>query len=206
MWQEIREALGNDRDRIDPAYVRPLVVEHLLHRCFDNDAHLHAAVRTRADAMRTALLAQNPDPVRDGAAWESFAGEHGAVMSEFRCYLLPKPGDVNAIHEAATHPASPGDTVTGGPYSVEAVVELDPAKAKEAIVKELYLEDMPPDLARLLTVQLRESGNVSALVETDHGFNVYVTTERTATHLSARLFHFAKLGYEEWISREERRE
>ena len=54
---EIKNALGNDSARFVDAVVRPIVVERLLHNCFENDDKLHAPQRREAERVRQSTLA-----------------------------------------------------------------------------------------------------------------------------------------------------
>lgn len=47
----------------------------------------------------------------------------------------------------------------------------------------MYFTDLPPELQRVLGAQLRESGDVSAVIETPRGFLLYLVTEKTVESL-----------------------
>lgn len=60
-FAEIQRALGNDPERFARSMARPLVVERLLHKCFDGDDKIQAPQRQALDALRLQLLGTQPD-------------------------------------------------------------------------------------------------------------------------------------------------
>ena len=65
---------------------------------------------------------------------------------------------------------------------------------------QLFFEDLPGELQNVLRVQLREPGDVSAVIETPGGFLLYVATARTAAQLSVLGLSLPKRGYEQWLA------
>jgi hypothetical protein len=63
-----------------------------------------------------------------------------------------------------------------------------------------YFEDLPPELQRVLQVQLRHPGDVSAVIETPGGFLLYLAKENTDTALSVACLSLPKRSYEQWIA------
>jgi hypothetical protein len=63
-----------------------------------------------------------------------------------------------------------------------------------------YFEDLPAELQRVLRVQLRQPGDVSAVIETPGGFLLYVAKERTNTALTVACLSLPKRSYEQWVS------
>ena len=49
-------------------------------------------------------------------------------------------------------------------------------------------------------MQLRQAGDVSAVIETPSGFLLYVCKERTAENLAVATLSLPKRGYEEWLA------
>jgi hypothetical protein len=64
--------------------------------------------------------------------------------------------------------------------------------------REFYLEDLP-ELQNVLRVQVRERGDVSAIIEMQGGFVLYMAKERTATTLTVAALSVRKRSYEQWL-------
>jgi len=62
-----------------------------------------------------------------------------------------------------------------------------------------YFEDLPGELQNLLRVQLRHSGDVSAVIETPGGFLLYLAKQRTNAVLSVAALPSPKRSYEQWL-------
>jgi hypothetical protein len=65
--------------------------------------------------------------------------------------------------------------------------------------RKFYFEDLPGELQRVLRAQLRQAGDVSAVIETPSGFLLYVCQEKTAGALSVAMLSLPKRSYEEWL-------
>ena len=63
-----------------------------------------------------------------------------------------------------------------------------------------YFEDLPGELQRVLRVQLRQPGDVSAVIEAPGGFLLYVAKETTDTALTVACLSLPKRSYEQWLS------
>jgi hypothetical protein len=63
-----------------------------------------------------------------------------------------------------------------------------------------YFEDLPGELQRVLRVQLRRPGDVSAVIETPGGFLLYVAKEKTDNALTTACLSIPKRSYEQWLS------
>lgn len=184
---EIKHALGDDAARFAAAMARPLVVERVLRARFENDANLHAAQRTQADAAREALLAKKPASGMTDATWQ----------------LTPRPADDQPA--APVIPATPtkarGKSAT---YTNEATARiaqpLTPPVSAAPGKEKMYLEDLDPQLQQILGTQLQKPGDVSAVIETPGGFLVFQAKERTAVTLSASSLTIPKRSYEAWLA------
>src|ERR1035441_5362895 len=62
-----------------------------------------------------------------------------------------------------------------------------------------YFENLPSELQRVLRVQLRQPGDVSAVIEAPGGFLLYVAKETTGTALTVACLTLPKRSYEEWL-------
>jgi len=63
-----------------------------------------------------------------------------------------------------------------------------------------YFADLPSELQRVLRVQLRQPGDVSAVIEAPSGFLLFVAKETTDTALTVACLSLPKRGYEQWLS------
>jgi hypothetical protein len=66
--------------------------------------------------------------------------------------------------------------------------------------RKFYFEDLPQELQQVLRVQLRQPGDVSAVIEIPGGFLLYVAKEKTATTLSVATLSLPKRSYERWLN------
>lgn len=184
---EIKHALGDDPARFARAVARPLLIERILRQRFDNDDALHATQRAAAEKARQALLAKNEVGGMVEATWQ----------------LAPR-----AVEDAPAAPAAPQAQRTSsssGSYSNEATAQIaeplgggprDPADRKP------YFEDLDPELQNVLRSQLRNPGDVSAVIETPNAFLVFLTKEKSAAVLTASCLTVPKRGYDEWLAQQ----
>jgi hypothetical protein len=63
-----------------------------------------------------------------------------------------------------------------------------------------YFEDLPSELQRVLRLQLRQPGDVSAVIEAPSGFLLFVAKETTDTALTVACLSLPKPSYEQWLS------
>ena len=187
MLAEIKQALGNDRGRFARAMVVPILVERELRFRFDNDDAIHAARRREAEQARGKLLAKQP-----------VAGIH-----EMTWQLAPRAKD-GGLQTTALPPESKG-VAASGTYSVEATAR--PAKAlapasggnKNATP---HFEDLDPALQQVLRAQLREPGDVSAVIETPGEFLIMQAREITVSKLVVGSVCISKRSYDEWLAQQ----
>jgi len=66
--------------------------------------------------------------------------------------------------------------------------------------RKAYFDDLPPPLKDVLRVQLRQPGDVSAVIETPGGFLLYICTARTAATMSVAVLSLPKRSYDQWLS------
>lgn len=179
---EIKTALGGDPARFARSMARPILVERELRQRFDNDDRLHAAGRRTAEQVRAKLLAGKPVPEMQEVTWQ----------------LTPR-----SAASAPPHPPAPA-TAKSGSYAVEATVQLAPPSAAPgtpAGTRDQFLfEDLDPQLRHVLSAQLRQPGDVSAVIEMPSGFLVFQAKEKTGLVLTAARFSLPKRSYEEWLA------
>ena len=63
-----------------------------------------------------------------------------------------------------------------------------------------YFADLPVDLQNVLRAQLRQPGDVSAVIETPGGFLLYLAREKTTEVLIAAGLSVPKRGYESGLA------
>jgi hypothetical protein len=63
-----------------------------------------------------------------------------------------------------------------------------------------YFEDLPGELQQVLRLQLRQPGDVSAVIEAPGRFLLYVVEQKTDTALTVACLSLPKRGYEQWLS------
>lgn len=200
---KIKAALGNDPARFAEAMARPIVVERLLRDKFENDDALHAPQRQAAEALRARMLG-----AKDFAAPLALLKEakDGEIQEKVRWELTPRPADEAQTAPAAAPSATTAKT-TGGIYTNEATAQMaqtlsPPEKAHDEKDRKFYFEDLPAPLQNVLRVQLRQPGDVGAVIETPGAFQIYLAQTRAADSLSAAVFTLRKLDYEEWLAQQ----
>ena len=187
---ELNTALGNDPARFARAVARPIVVERLLRDKFENDDALHAPQRRIAGRAREHLLAAK----RAGAAVSSLV-------------TLLRQDQTNQVVETTWQlgPPSPETNAAGADlaevqkrFGPKAQV-LSPPRAGGR-EQTFYFDDLPGELRNVLRVQLRQAGDVSAVIETPAGFLLYVAVEKTCAKLGVAGLSVPKRRYEQWLA------
>jgi hypothetical protein len=151
---------------------------------------LKSEIGNRKSEIRQSLLTP--------AATNDWVGDLVAIL---------QAGHSNEVSETAWQlGARPAETNAPDPDLIEVQKRFGPdaqilssprAAAKD---RKLYFEDMPADLRRVLQAQLRQPGDVSAVIETPGGFLLYVCEERTAGTLRVAALTRPKRGYEQWLN------
>jgi GTP cyclohydrolase II len=210
---ELKAALGNDTNRFALTVAKPIVVERLLRSRFENDDALHAAQRREAEQVREQLLA-----VRSSRGHETPSSNSGievglrtsAATNNLVQQLLAllKRGHSNEVSETTwqlgAHPEEKPDAETPDAGEIRKRFGPDaqmfspsPTGGKE---RKLYFADLPAELQRVLRVQLRQPGNVSAVIETPGGFLLYLAKEKSETVLTVACLTLPKGSYEQWLN------
>ena len=222
---ELKAALGNDPNRFARTVAKPIVVERLLRNRFENDDGLHAAQRREAEKVREQLLAAKPPdsvaPPRQSAA-NSFAtnenstGDRAAALSrdaatprslaEQRVAIL-KSSHSNAVTEttwqlgartAGTNAPAADELEIKKRFGPDAQILSSPRGVEKD--RQFYFHDLPADLQRVLRAQLRQAGDVSAVIETSGGFLLYVCKDKSADTLTVATLSLPKRSYEGWLA------
>ncbi len=92
---------------------------------------------------------------------------------------------------------APDDLEIKKRFGPEAQVIASPEREKD---RNFYFEDLPPELQKVLRVQLRKAGDVTAVVELPGGFVLYLAKEKSAETLAVAVFSMPKRSYEEWLA------
>lgn len=181
---EIKRALGNDGKRFARSMARPLVVERELRRRFNGDAVLHAPQRKEAERARERLL----------------AGEQVENMHEVTWKLTARPPD-EAPPSGTTPPPQTAGQAASDDYAVEATAQVAQPLTSPAADRtpDLYFEDLDPELQKVLHVQLRKSGDVSAVIEAPGAFLIFQAIKVTDSELSVSSLSFRKRSYHDWL-------
>ena len=67
------------------------------------------------------------------------------------------------------------------------------------VYREFYFEDLAPVLQRVLRVQLRQPGDVSAVIETPGGFLLYLARGKSDQAFAVACLALPKRNYEQWL-------
>lgn len=200
---ELKQALGNDPQRFARTVAHPILVERALRDRFDNDDALHAAQRRQCEAVRSTLLSVRTNSASSDQLVSKLKELKTGSVTETTWRLGARPASKASDAAPQTPPPPVTGKASGGLYSVETTIQVaqvlnPPAGSRED--QEAYFEDLPEQLQRLLEAQLRNPGDVSAVVELPHGFALYIAKTRTPDSLSAAALSINKRSYEEWLA------
>jgi len=186
---EIKAALGNDPARFANIFAKPILVERLLRQKFDNDDGLHAPQRRQVEQTRNELLAAKTTGADSEKLLALLKHSHSNAVTETTWQLGARPAETNT--------ATADEIEIKERFGSNAQIIFSPhADGKEA---KFYFDDLPGELQKVLGVQLRRPGDVSAVIETPGGFLLYVAKEKTDTALSVTALSVPKRSYEQWL-------
>ena len=187
---ELKVALGNDTNRFAQTVAKPIVVERILRDKFDNDDALHAPQRQQAETIRAELLSAKKDPAGPGKLLAVFKQLGSNQVSETTWQLVKPPdepqNDSKELMEAQKR-FGPNAQMLASPHDAGGAPKL-------------YFDDLPPELQRVLRVQLLQPGDISAVIETSGGFLLYLCKEKTSTILVVATLSIPKRSYEQWLA------
>lgn len=189
MLAEIKAALSNDPARFANSFAKPIVVERLLRDKFNNDDSLHLPQRRQVEQMRNELLAAKTNGADFGKLLALLQHSHSNAVTETTWHLTARPAETNA---PATNEVEIKKRF--GPNAQ--LLSSPPASGKD---QRFYFEDLPLELQNVLRAQLRQVGDVSAVIETPGGFLLYMAAEKTETILSVAMLSLPKRSYEQWL-------
>jgi len=185
---ELKAALGNDPARFAQTVVKPILVERELRERFEDDDTLHASPRREAENVRAQLLA---------------AKARGESVTNL--LILLRNGRTNEVSETVWQlGARPVETHAPGPDPVEIQKRFGPnaqvlSSPATPGAPQLYFADLPGSLQSVLRTQLRQAGDISAVIEMPDGFLLYLCREKSSQTLDAAALLVAKRSYEAWL-------
>lgn len=189
---EIKTALANDPARFANSFAKPILVERLLREKYDNDGALHAPQRREMELVRSRLTnaaaafhgTRGNEVQTSNQSLFTSAATNGMVA---KLLALLKQTHSNEVSETTWQLGTRPEAKPGGETADEmeirkrfgqnAQILSSPSRAGE--VRKLYFEELPRELQNVLRVQLRQPGDVSAVIETPGGFLLYVAKEKT---------------------------
>ena len=190
MLTELKAALGNDPALFARAMAKPILVERLLRWQFDNDDRLHAPQRRQVEQTRNELLAAR----QNGASYEKLLAllerSYSNAVTEATWQLAPRPAETNAPEADFLE--------VQRRFGPKAQVLSSPREA-DGKERKSYFEDLPRELQHVLRVQLRQPGDISAVIETPGDFLLYAAKDKTDTALSVSGLSLPKRSYEQWL-------
>jgi hypothetical protein len=191
MLAEIKTALGNDPARFAEVFAKPILVERLLREKFDNDDALHAPQRQQVEQMRNELLAAKTNGADYSKLLALLKRSHSNAVTETIWQLGAHP-------EEKTGAESPDEVKIHKRFGANAQILSSPHSGDQD--HKFYFEDLPPELQNVLRVQLRQPGDVSAVIEMPSGFLLYVAKEKTDAVLSMVGLSLPKRNYDQWLA------
>lgn len=189
---ELKTALGNDTNRFARTVARPIVVERILRDKFDNDDVLQAPQRRQVEQARNELLVAKTNGADGEQLLALLKRSHSNAVTEATWQLGARPAETNA--------PTADELEIKKRFGPNAQVLSSPQADQD---RKFYFEDLPVELQNVLRVQLRQAGDVSAVIETPGGFLLYVCKARTAETLSVAALSLPKRSYEQWLAEQE---
>jgi hypothetical protein len=195
MLAEIKTALGNDPARFARAMAKPILVERLLREKFDNDDALHAPQRRAVEMLRGQLLIARGSR---GAPTNGMVEMLVTIMKASHSKAVTETIWQLGAHPSATNSPDSDEIEIKKRFGPNAQILASPSRASDE--RKVYFENLPLELQKVLRVQLRQAGDVSAVIETPGGFLLYVAKEKTDAVLSVVGLSLPKRSYEEWLA------
>jgi hypothetical protein len=191
MLAEIKAALGHDPEKFANAFAKPILVERELRQRFDNDDALHAVTRRECENVRHELLTARTNGASPTQLLARLRRAHSNEVSEATWQLTAHPAQTNAPNA--------DELEIKKRFGLDARILSSP-RAGPDTERKIYFEDLPVELQKVLRVQLRQAGNVSAVIEMPGGFLLYLAREKTAETLVVAMLSLPKRNYEEWLA------
>jgi hypothetical protein len=189
MLAEIKAALHHDPVKFARAFAKPILVERLLRDKFENDDALHAATRRACEAARAGLLAAKTNGASAEQLLARLRGGGSNAVTETTWQLTARPAETNA--------PAPDELEIKQRFGPAAQIIGSPREQEKG--RKHYFEDLPAALRNVLRAQLRQPGDISAVIETPGAFLLYLAKERTDTALTVACLTLPKRSYEQWL-------
>ncbi|HEY5909172.1 MAG TPA: hypothetical protein VJA21_01060 [Verrucomicrobiae bacterium] len=202
---ELKATLGNDTNRFARTVAKPIVVERLLRNRFENDDKLHATRRREAERVREQLLKQKTET---NSKSEIRRDETDAVSAIVAIFQKASGGQVTETtwrlekRTPETNAPAAGGLEIKKRFGPDAQLLSSPRGPEKE--RQFFFADLPGELQRVLRVQLRQAGDLSAVIETPSGFLLFFCKERTAQALSTAAWSLPKRSYDEWLAEQGR--
>lgn len=190
MLAEIKAALGHDPVRFAKAFAKPFLVERLLREKFENDDALHAPRRRECEQARNELLAAKTRGARLEELLAQLKQTHSNAVTETTWQLGARP-------EATNAPAADEIEIQNRFGPSAKILSSPPSRNAD---RKFYFEELPSELQNVLRVQLRQAGDVSAVIETPGGFLLYLAEENTPESLTVATLSLPKRSYDRWLA------
>ena len=170
----------------------------------------HSKTWRRFESLRPTrqrLGVRRPSAAFDASAHSKFVrfmGGTGGTVSEVSWQFGPRPVEARSLDPRT--PVVPPLPVKArsSKYSLDATATFtqtsSPSEPPGEPADETWFEDLSPELRNVLSAQLQEPGDVSAVIETPNGFLLFVAKERTEQSLSAAALSVSKISFEQWLS------
>jgi hypothetical protein len=191
MLAEIKTALGNDPEKFANAFARPILVERKLRQRFDNDDALHAATRRECERIRNELLDARTNGASPAQLLDRLHAAYSNKVSEATWRLGARP-------EAKEGEQTVNEIEIKKRFGPDAQILSSPQAWPEK-ERKFYFDDLPGELQKVLHMQLRQPGDVSAVIETPGGFLLYLAKEKTNEALDVAVLSLPKRNYEQWL-------
>ncbi len=217
---DIKAALGHDDEKFANAFAKPILVERELRQRFDNDDALHAPQRREMERVREQLLNTRSSRGNEALTEKSEIGNRKSEIDQSlltsaatnglveKLLAVLKQGHSNEVSEAAWQLGARPEETPAAPTADEIEIKkrfganaqiISPPHAGLDQEHKIYFQDLPAELQKVLRAQLRQAGDVSAVIETPGGFLLYVAKEKTDAVLSVASLSLPKRSYEQWL-------
>jgi hypothetical protein len=195
---ELKSALGHDPEKFATTFAKPILVERELRQRFDNDDALHAPQRREVEQARHELLVARTNGASPAQLLARFLRAHTNLVTETTWQLGAPPEEKSAAPSA-------DEIEIKKRFGPEAQILSSPHAGPDK-ERKIYFEELPAELQKVLRVQLRRAGDVSAVIETPGGFLLYLAKEKTEAVLSVAGYSLPKRSYEGWLAEQNKGE
>jgi hypothetical protein len=181
--KELKQALGNDRQRIGRSLAKPLLVEKELRQAFADDQSLHHHQRERLQDLRNLLLKMKKE------------GENFSEIS-----AAARKSGVGAFNELTWSLPAPSRQTSKTKGPVTAREDARPTKPNEQGIQQVHsFGNLPSRMQAVLKAQLLKPGDVTGVIELPTEFLICILKERTGEKMNVAMVTAAKRDFESWL-------